>query len=257
MSLVAVLGLVSAATAQTTLEAPYGNIVVDGNLDDWGALACCPGGPNCQSYEMQVNGDLAASLSYAWDENNLYILLKEYAVDGDPCETTYNTVIGVTPWEAHPFFYDSIGLFRRFSTADPPCSVGDADAPRQDVWIGLTGREEPEGTQRLGSRVNEGDALDLLTSSVHWVTQDDFRYVEASVPMSYILPDPPEVCTTFYMSPLYCDGPWSTITQEMIGGEIHPCVQDPTDATYVHLCPEPTTLILLGLGGLLLRRRRA
>ena len=250
MSIVLVAGLVNGALAQTTLEAPKGNIVVDGDLCDWAALTPCPEGPNTQSYQMSVRGNIAASLSYAWDDDNLYVLLQEYAVDDDPCETTYDTVAGVSPWEATPYFYDGIGLFRRFA------SVGDADAPRQDVWIGLTGMEEPVGTQRLSSRVNEGDPFDYLTSSVHGVTAS-MRYVEASVPMDWILPAPPEVCTTFYLCPLYLDGPWVNPTQEMIGGGLTPGAQDESDRTYVHLCPEPTAFVLLGLGGLLLRRRRA
>lgn len=239
MSFVAVLGLVSAAVAQTTLEAPKGNIVVNGDLNDWAMLPCCPEGPNCQSYQMSVYGNLAASLSYAWDDDNLYILLQEYVVDDDPEEGS--------GWETSPWLYDGVALFRRFGD-----DVGDADAPRQDFWMALTS----DGAQRLSSRVNEPDPFDYLTSSAHGIS-NGLRYVEASVPMSYVLPDPPEVCTTFYLSPLYCDGPWSGIGQEMIGGEFTPGNQDPSDRTYVHLCPEPTTLILLGLGGLLLRRRRA
>ena len=240
MSFVAVLGLVSAALAQTTLEAPKGNIVVDGDLSDWAGLYQCPAGTNTQSYQMSVNGNLAASLSYAWDDDNLYISLQEYLVDDDPEEGA--------GWESTPWLYDGVALFRKFSD-----DVGDADAPRQDFWMALTS----DGAQRLSSRVNESSPFDYLASSVHGIS-NNLRYVEASVPMSYVLPDPPAVCTTFYLSPLYLDGPWVGFGQEMIGGGLTPGHQDASDMTYVHLCiPEPTALVLLGFGGLFLRRRRA
>lgn len=230
-----------------------GNIAVDGDLSDWAALPPCPGGSNTQDYQMWNRGNLSASLNYAWDADNLYLLIQETAPDDNPTEATYNTPAGETPWEETPYFYDSIAIFRRF----PVGGVGDADAPRQDFWFGLTGLEEPPSTQRMLGRLNEGDPFDLYTSSVHGVLPGDLRYVEASMPMSEVLPGPPEVGTTFYASPLYMDGPWGDDpTQEMIGGGIHPGAQDLADQTFVKLCPEPTALVLLGIGGVFLRRRR-
>jgi hypothetical protein len=228
-----------------------GDIAIDGDLTDWGCLYQCPAGPNTQEYQMVDRGNLRIAISYAWDMDNLYVLVQETAPDDDPTEAPYPDH---ETWETKPFFYDSVAIFRRWSAAG---EAGDPDAPMQDFWIGLTGAEVAVGTQRLMTRYIEGDPFQWLDSSAHGIA-GGMRYAEAALPMELVLPYPPEVCTTFYASPLYTDGPWDhpTQSQEMIGGALHPGQQDDADMTYVHLCiPEPMSIALLGLGFLFLRRR--
>jgi hypothetical protein len=133
VSFVAILGVGSGASGATILEAPMGDIAIDGDLTDWGRLYQCPAGPNTQEYQMVDRGNLRIAISYAWDMDNLYVLVQETAPDDDPTEAPYPDH---ETWETKPFFYDSVAIFRRWSAAG---EAGDPDAPMQDFWIGLTG----------------------------------------------------------------------------------------------------------------------
>ncbi|MCH2114698.1 MAG: PEP-CTERM sorting domain-containing protein [Pirellulales bacterium] len=119
--------------------------VIDGDASDWAGhsnkLRL-----NWTSNEAAgaVGGPLVVDIRYAWDDDNLYVLIEEDAAapDDDPttvldaddwcgdCEAVTET--GASPWSA-----DSVGFYDQFGQPDNPEADVNSYGPWGSFWVGL------------------------------------------------------------------------------------------------------------------------
>ena len=245
-SLIVVTALVSTSSATINLDADYGTITVDGDLSDWAGLASTVQYQVSEEPGAPLPNNMQHSIAYAWDDANLYVLAEETAVDDDPYEGGDSE-----GWLGAPWFTDSVGLYNT-----PIAPSNDSTAPKEfDIWIGYAS----DGEGRMGSRYvkNETPLQDFRSRATPGVHGDGRRYVEAYIPWAAFTDDLAVAGYAFISDPLLVDGleAGHYDGQSFPGGVNVPWSVPEDGHTVVTLVPEPTTLVLLGLCSLFLRRR--
>lgn len=106
----------------TAKKVAAGQITIDGSTNDWANLKVTTLYQAMQGAALTAGKDRQHDLTFAWDVNNLYVLVEETVVDDQHVEGT------PTEWAAAPYQYDGVGLYNIKQT--------DNDDP--GFWIGMS-----------------------------------------------------------------------------------------------------------------------
>ena len=90
----------------TAKKVTSGQITIDGSVSDWANLRASTLHQGMQGAALAAGKNRQQDLTYAWDANNLYVLVEETVVDNQPIEGPNNVV-----WAASPPQYDGVGLY--------------------------------------------------------------------------------------------------------------------------------------------------
>ena len=112
---------VSASDQSIVVSSPMAKIVVDGSGGEWPK--------NMDSIKMKAagSGRLQCNISFAWDNDYLYILISEVA--GDTIKKEANSA---DEYAAEPWSYDGVSLFIDIDNSNNRESVGDFN-----LWFGF------------------------------------------------------------------------------------------------------------------------
>ena len=185
----------------------------------------------------EVFGQVTAQVEYkvAVDGTNMYIQIAETAADDDHVDATLfpGTYIYAT---------DAVALF--FSDRTDPLTAG-------DLIIGFNANS---ATPEAIARGVDGADVPLTAAST---VIGGLRVSEASIPLA-LLEAPGGVLRAdgLLIDPWDAPPDYNWQAQSFQGGGLWAIGDDATNYTYITDVPEPATFALLGLGGLLLRRRR-
>lgn len=157
-------------------------LTIDGQTSDW---AVC----GCGAQHQGMEGDAAAAgkdrehdIAYAWDNDNLYVLIQETVVDNYAVEGSY------ADWAEAPYEYDGMGI----------------TFPKKTIWLGVS---STGGTGRiLADNRGTTGTLDPIGSVTHSMVNGK-RITEVSIPWVEILTSPYTVSKDleFSANPLIVD----------------------------------------------------
>ena len=220
-----------------TYDAAQATISVDGDTSDWDGLASATLTHQEINDKSDVNG-INISIRYAWDSDNLYVLVEELTEDETPAEGASPNSWALGP--DAPWGSDSVGFYdapANWAQAAGP-GPGGATGPVTQPWVGFSsdgqkrhlGRNRPE---------DQGTTFLIPGQSGFSVNADGTRVVEFYHPWSDLLFDTSvvDVGHTFRFDPLLVDGidGSSFNGQSFPGGETGPANVAVEDTSFVRL----------------------
>jgi hypothetical protein len=140
----------------TAKKVAPGQITLDGSASDWANLKVTTLHQGMEGAALAAGKDRQHDLTFAWDVNNLYVLVEETVIDNHPMEGTPTT------WAAAPYQYDGVGLY----------NIKTPDNSDSGFWIGLSS----DGLARVQS---PGTAACSVVSGK--------RITEAKIPFSALM----------------------------------------------------------------------